>query len=76
MPHPKRMGRPSLFRNKTNRRTAFLSRDGVQALERHRKRLAEVSGKPRPTDSDAIEFALLGEDKAHALMTRVVLVRR
>jgi hypothetical protein len=48
----------------------------VQALERHRKRLSTLSGDPQPTDSDTIEFALLGEEKAHALLTRVVTYRR
>lgn len=67
-----RMGRPSLFKGKANRRTAFLSKAGNAALERHRARLAKLAKVSKPTDSDTIEFALLGETRALKLMTRAV----
>jgi hypothetical protein len=66
---PTRIGRPSLFKNKQHRRTTFLSDAGKQALERHRRRLAELTGRRKPTDSDTIEFALLGEERAVRLMS-------
>lgn len=53
-------GRPSLYRKKlrTNRVTALLTREGGRRFRVLKRMLARDVGVKRPTDADAIEFAI------------------